>query len=96
MECCRIKGLNIEHTVCHVTGNIYALVQFSSHTPKMVVLDGYIACRHSATLRNLVSCEDICLLLSRTTQLKNSKITFQCHGLVLFFILEIILNLPLI
>ena len=47
-----------------------------------------------------MSCEDMCVLLlvfaSRTTQLKNSKITFQCHGLVLFFILEIILNLTLI
>ena len=38
-ECRHIKGLNIECTVCHVTGNIYSLVQSSSQTPKTIALD---------------------------------------------------------
>ena len=38
-ECCHIKGLNIEYTVCHVTGNVYSLVYSSPHTPEKVVLD---------------------------------------------------------
>ena len=35
--CHHVKGLNIEHTTCHVTGNIYSLVHSSSLKTETVV-----------------------------------------------------------
>ena len=34
------KRLNIECSVCHVTGNIHYLVHYSPQMPKMIALDG--------------------------------------------------------
>ena len=61
----------MEHTVYHVTGNVYSLVCSSPPTPETIVLDGY---RPLATLRMLVLCEDIRIFLlalaSKNTQRK--------------------------
>ena len=35
---CHIKILNIEHTVCHVTGNICSLVHSSPQTSKTIAI----------------------------------------------------------
>ena len=86
-------GLSPYHIVCHVTGNIYSLVQSSPQTPKTIMLDAYSVALELLCGFLFHAKIYIILLLafsSKSTQLKSSKLHDKFLILVTFLKLALI------